>query len=152
MLGCDPNPTPIATSATDDLMPRVSPNGKWVIYVSEISGRREVYVRSFPALGGVFQLSAGGGDEPLWSHDGSRVYYRSGREFLAATVSLGAEDVHVTKRQKLFDGDYVTGDVHASWDVAPDGRFLVVNPLRNTETIVMHDWRDELQARLRNAH
>ena len=51
-------------------------------------------------------------------------------------VSLGAEDVHVTNRQKLFEGDYVTGDVHASWDVAPDGRFLVVNPLRNTETIV----------------
>ncbi len=151
-LNGDPSPTPIATSATDDLMPRVSPNGKWIIYVSEISGRREVYVRSFPALGGVFQISAGGGDEPLWSHDGSRVYYRSGREFIAATVSLGAENVHVTNRQKLFEGDYVTGDVHASWDVAPDGRFLVVNPLRNTQTIVVHDWRGELEARLRGAH
>ena len=148
----NPNPTPIAVSTADDLMPRVSSNGKWVAYVSEISGRREVYVRSFPTLGGVFQISTGGGDEPLWSRDGSRIYYRSGREFVAATLSFGAEDVHVANRQKLFDGDYVVGDIHASWDVAPDGRFLVVNPLRNTQTIVVHDWRGELQARLRGAH
>ena len=109
-------------------------------------------MRSFPTLGGVFQISTGGGDEPLWSRDGSRIYYRSGREFVAATLSFGAEDVHVANRQKLFDGDYVVGDIHASWDVAPDGRFLVVNPLRNTQTIVVHDWRGELQARLRGAH
>ncbi|HMA01738.1 MAG TPA: hypothetical protein VKP02_05180, partial [Gemmatimonadaceae bacterium] len=147
----DPKPTPIATSTADELMPRVSPNGKWVVYVSEISGRREVYVRSFPALGGVFQLSTGGGDEPLWSRDGSRVFYRSGREFIAATLTLGAEDVHVANRQKLFEGDYVIGDVHASWDVAPDGRFLAVKPLRNTQTIVVHDLSGELQARLHNA-
>jgi len=151
-LSGDPNPTPIAISSADDLMPRVSPNGKWIVYVSEVSGRREVYLRSFPDLGGVFQVSTGGGDEPLWSHDGSRIYYRSSRDFIAATLSLGAEDVRVTNRQKLFEGDYVTGDIHASWDVAPDGRFLVVDPLRNTETIVVHDWRGELQSRLRSAN
>jgi eukaryotic-like serine/threonine-protein kinase len=148
----NPNPTPIATSGTDELMPRVSPNGRWLAYVSEISGRREVYVRSFPVLGGVFQVSAGGGDEPLWSRDGSRIYYRAGREFVAAALSLGAEGVHVANRQKLFEGDYVIGDIHASWDVAPDGRFIVVNPLRNTETIVVHDWHGELEARLNSSH
>ena len=148
----DPRPTPLATSSTDDLMPRVSPSGKWVAYVSEVSGRREVYVRSFPALGGVFQVSTGGGDEPLWSRDGSRIFYRSGRDFIAATLSLGAEDIQVAKRQKLFEGDYALGDIHADWDVAPDGRFLVVNPLRNTQTIVVHDWRGELEARLRGSH
>ncbi|HKN69290.1 MAG TPA: hypothetical protein VJW73_23585, partial [Gemmatimonadaceae bacterium] len=148
----DPKPTPIATSGVDELMPRVSPNGKWVAYVSEISGHREVYARAFPALGGVFQVSAGGGDEPLWSRDGTRLYYRSGREFIAATLSIGERELHVARREKLFEGDYVTGDVHASWDVAPDGRFLVVNPLRNAQTIVVHDWRDELQARLSSAH
>jgi Tol biopolymer transport system component len=148
----DPSPTPLATSSTDDLMPRVSPNGRWVAYVSEVSGRREVYVRSFPALGGVFQVSTGGGDEPLWSRDGSHIYYRSGRQFVAAALSLGAEDVRVANRQKLFEGDYVIGDIHANWDVAPDGRFLVVNPLRNTQTIVVHDWRGELQTRLRSAN
>jgi Tol biopolymer transport system component len=151
-LSGDPNPTPIATSGSDELMPRISPNGKWIAYVSEISGRREVYVRSFPALGGVYQVSAEGGDEPLWSRDGSRIYYRSGHEFIGATLSLGAEDVHVVNRQKLFQGDYVRGDIHANWDVAPDGRFLVVNPLRNTQTIVVHDWRGELQSRLRSAN
>ena len=151
-LSGDPHPTPLATSSADDLMPRVSPNGRWVAYVSEVSGRREVYVRSFPALGGVFQVSTGGGDEPLWSRDGSRIYYRSGREFVGAALSLGATDVHVASRQKLFEGDYVVGDIHASWDVAPDGRFLVVNPLRNIQTIVVHDWRGELQNRLRSAN
>ena len=74
------------------------------------------------------------------------------RRHARTDVSRGAADVHVASRQKLFEGDYVTGDVHASWDVAPDGRFLVVNPLRNTETIVVHDWRGELQARLSGAH
>jgi hypothetical protein len=60
--------------------------------------------------------------------------------------------VRVANRQKLFEGDYVIGDIHANWDVAPDGRFLVVNTLRNTQTIVVHDWRGELQTRLRSAN
>jgi hypothetical protein len=74
------------------------------------------------------------------------------RHVITLEELLPIRDVHATNRQKLFEGEYVTGDVHASWDVAPDGRFLVVNPLRNTQTIVMHDWRGELEARVRGAH
>ncbi len=151
-LSGDTTPGPIAVTEFDELMPRISPDGKWIVYVSEASGKREVYARPFPGAGAVVQLSSGGGDEPLWSRDGKRVFYRWSTEFTAASLAFDADGVRVLSREKLFEGLYPFGSIHQSWDVAPDGRFLVTkSPADNFEILVVHDWRSELLARLRAA-
>ncbi len=63
-----------------------SPNGGWLAYVSDESGRDEVYVRPFPGPGRRWPISTGGGQEPLWSPDGRELFYRVGRKFMALPV------------------------------------------------------------------
>src|SRR5438105_5056575 len=74
-LGGDSTPHPIAATAAEELMPRLSPDGRWLAYASDESGRSEVYVRPFPGPGGRAQISAAGGAEPVWSPDGARLLY-----------------------------------------------------------------------------
>src|SRR5207245_2747083 len=66
---------------------RFSPDGHWLAYVSNESGRDEVYVQPFPGPGGKWQISISGGTEPVWSHAGSEIFYRSGGK---ATVTFVA--------------------------------------------------------------
>ncbi len=69
---------------------RVSPNGQWVAYMSDESGQNEIYVQSFPQPGNKIRVSTGGGITPIWSHDGSRLFYRSQTHLMAVTVSYRA--------------------------------------------------------------
>jgi len=68
--------------------PQFAPNGKWVAVVSDQSGRDEVYVLSFPDPSSRIQISVAGGEEPMWSRDGSRLFYRDGRALVAARVAF----------------------------------------------------------------
>ena len=70
---------------------RVSPNGQWVAYMSNESGENEIYVQSFPQPGNKIRVSTGGGITPIWSHDGSRLFYRSQTHLMAVTVSYRPE-------------------------------------------------------------
>jgi Tol biopolymer transport system component len=142
---------PIAVSEFDELMPRVSPDGKWIAYASDESGIREVYVRGFPGPSGKVQVSLGGGSEPIWSPDGRRIYYRRVRDVMAASISTGS-GFAVRDRVKMFEGPYATNPIHANFDVSPDGkRFLMINPARSdAEVIVVHNWASEVRERLRN--
>jgi serine/threonine-protein kinase len=147
-LSGDTTPRPIATGESDELEPRFSPDGKWLAYVSERAGRREVFIQPFPQLGTLTQISDDGGDEPLWSRDGTRVFYRSGNKFMSAVIAFGSEGPRVS-REYLFSGEYPSGGVHANWDVAPDGRFLIPKPVGDgPQTVYVHDWRIELLARV----
>ena len=76
----------------DEDYPLISPDGRWMAYQSNESGRYEVYVRPFPDVdrGGKWQISAEGGDSPLWSPDGSELFYRSGESFMAVGVETAA--------------------------------------------------------------
>jgi Tol biopolymer transport system component len=141
---------PIAASEFDELMPRISPDGKWVAYVSDESGIAEVYVRGFPGPSGKVQVSLGGGSEPIWAPDAQRIYYRHVRDVMAARVSTSA-GFSVRDRVKLFDGTYATNPIHANFDVSPDGkRFLMINPASSdAEVIIVHNWANEVRERLR---
>jgi serine/threonine-protein kinase len=77
----------LATDANEHA-PQFSPDGRWVALVSDESGQDEVYVRSFPDPASKTQISVGGGSEPVWSGDGTHLYYRSGEGLLSARVSL----------------------------------------------------------------
>jgi Tol biopolymer transport system component len=116
---------------------RLSPDGHWLAYVSSESGRDEVYVQPFPGPGGKWQISVSGGTEPVWSHNGSEVFYRSGDKMMAVSIASGrgfsAETPHV-----LFEGRFVpTRRGEAAYDVSPDDRrFVMVQ--RKLESVATH--------------
>ncbi len=138
----------------DELHASVSPDGQWVAYTSDESGERQIYVQSFPELGGKKQISADGGDEPVWSRDGTELFYRNGDQMLA--VAIAAEPVLTPSRPVLlFEGSYerMGGGVSANYDVARDGRFVMLR--REEESAVTEqrihvvlNWFEELKERV----
>ena len=107
--------------------PALSPDGRWLAYVSDESGRNEVYVRPVPGPGGRWQISSSGGTEPRWSPTGREVFFRSGTAMMAVAVQAGATFVPGDARQ-LFQGPYATDLYYPDYDVSRDGRsFLMVS-------------------------
>ena len=119
-------PTPFVHSPFDEVAPRFSPDGKWVAYLSNESGRGEVYVVPFPGPGGRWQLSngasiTGGGSALAWSRDGNRIYYRSiDGPLMAADVESKGNELLAGAPWQIFAATTV-----GSIDTAPDGRILV---------------------------
>jgi eukaryotic-like serine/threonine-protein kinase len=108
--------------------PRLSPNGRWMAYVSDESKRGEVYVRPFPEVDKArWQISTGGGGSPLWSPDGRELFYRSGDAVMAVRVETETA-FNPGKPTVLFRGTYYTPIVGITpWDISPDGkRFLML--------------------------
>jgi serine/threonine protein kinase/Tol biopolymer transport system component len=106
---------------------RISPDGRWVAYCSNESGRNEIYVTSFPSTGGKWQISAAGGTFPRWRHDGSEIFYLApDNKLMAASVSGKDTGFEVGAVKPLFPTRIVTGGNY-KYDVSADGqRFLIV--------------------------
>ena len=115
----------VATSA-DEETPRLSPDGRWLAYSSDETGRYEVYVRPLSTPGGRVQISAGGGAEPVWAPDGRSIFYRGNAHVMRAIVG-GDASFAVQKRDTLFGDDQYRREVKAvSYDVFPDGKTLLM--------------------------
>jgi serine/threonine-protein kinase len=128
-------------------MARFSPDGGWVAYVTGETARREVYVRPFPGPGPVMTVSAGGGTEPIWSREGTQLFYRSGRQIISARVER-TPTFRVVSRTTLFEGDYLASPNYAQYDVARDGRFLMLKPTgESTQITVLVNWPQTLKAK-----
>jgi eukaryotic-like serine/threonine-protein kinase len=141
-------PVPVLVNINDDKEPRVSPDSKWLAYVSNETGREEVYLRSLSGTGGRVPVSVGGGGEPLWSRDGKRLYYRTGAKLIAATVAT-VPSLVVTAREVLFEGPYATDVYHPNYDVAPGGGFVMVRPVEEgRQLVVAVNWSQELRRRV----
>jgi serine/threonine protein kinase len=151
-LGDVTTPKPfVSTSSYHELMPSLSPDGRWLAHVSDETGAMEVYVRPFPGPSARYLVSAGGGSEPRWAPDGRRLFYRHGRQLLAARVTT-VPAFSVTGREVLFEGNYSTSTSHQNYDVTPDGQgFLMLQPDTDVEVIVVLNWITELRARIREA-
>jgi Tol biopolymer transport system component len=149
-LAGDTTSRPIAATPAAEAQPRVSPDGKWVAYVTSASGASEVVVRPFPGPGGQVQVSSGGGSEPVWARDGRHLFYRDGRHLIAASVTTSPHFA-ITGRNELFPDEYVFAQApHANYDVSPDGtRFLMVKSAHAPELYVVYGWLRELQERMR---
>ena len=142
----------LRTRAADGA-PQLSPDGRWMAYASEESGRREIYVQAYPGPGGRWQISSDGGNEPLWSASGREVFYRSGDRLMEVDISTDGEFL-ASKPRQLFEGSYVrssAGYARANYDVSPDGqRFLMVKPVEQksaplTQIHVVLNWSEELK-------
>ena len=110
-------------------------------YQSDESGRPEIYVRSFSEAGGRTQVSSGGGTWPVWSRDGTVLYYRHEGQIIAATLARETP-LRVTAREIVVKGPFPE-----PFDVAPDGlRFLVFESQNAGATlVVIPNWRTELR-------
>jgi WD40 repeat protein len=124
---------------------RFSPDGSAFAYVSdELGGEFQVYVTPYPGPGKRIPVSIDGGLSPIWSADGSELYFRQGSKVMAARVALKPA-IDVSKPVELFDGPY-TVDLsgHQRYDVAPDGRFLMVENSEDFRVVIVEGFFHEL--------
>jgi Tol biopolymer transport system component len=130
----------------------VSPDGRWLAYASDESGRDEVYVRPFPTGSGRWQVSAGGGGEPRWARSGREIFYRAGGQLMAAEIRT-SPTLSVGTRTALFStGPYQVNGNHAAYDVLPgDRQFVFVKTAAETQRFILAlNWFQELRERVRN--
>jgi serine/threonine-protein kinase len=131
----------------------VSPDGRWLAYVSEESGTFEVYVRPFPdAASARWQVSSAGGTDPVWARSGRELFYLSGaNEMMSVTVAPGPAFTISPPRRLFSVAPYTPIPPVPSFDVHPDGkRFLLLRettPTDRNELIVVQNWVEEMKAR-----
>jgi Tol biopolymer transport system component len=123
-------PTRFLTSKGSEANGQISPDGKWAAYASDESGEWEIYVTSFPAATGKWQVSRGGGTEPRWRGDGNEIYYIGSSGMLTA-VPVNAQSAFATGTPApLFQiqgrAPISSTDVF-TYDVAKDGKRFLVN-------------------------
>lgn len=145
-LSGDTTLVPLVTSPYTESLPRLSPDGKWLAYQSNETTRFEIYVRPFPGAGSRTQVSDLGGTEPIWGKDGRTLYYRGpAGEVVRVAVTTGSS-FSIGPRDVALTGEYLTDSSHPSWDVASDGRFLMLRRAgAESQTIVVHNWGRELR-------
>jgi serine/threonine-protein kinase len=135
-------------SDADESFAVVSPAGRWYAYVSDHSGRPELYIRALGGSDVQLQVSDDGAQEPVWSRDGKEIFYRSGSKLVAAKLQFDAEP-SVVSRAILFDvSGFDASAPHANYDVSPDGSWFVFARRGGTNHIVVLQNVPELARRI----
>jgi hypothetical protein len=147
----DRKPFPYLNTQFNESEGSFSPDGRWVAYVSDESGRDEVYVQAFPLSGAKFQISTGGGSEPNWRKDGTELFYLAAdRNLMAAPIKSGAT-LEAGVPKPLFP-IAVSAQRH-SFAPANDGqRFLVSASAGGDKTVpitVVLNWQAGLKKKAR---
>jgi hypothetical protein len=131
------------------LLASFSPNSDYIAYMSDESGQSEVYVQPFPSNDNRWTVSSDGGEEPIWSPKGDKLYYRNvnGNNWMVVTCTL-EPTFSAGVPELLFSGPYVNVPGY-SYDISPDGqRFLLLRPVSNARTAsrlkVVKNWFEEL--------
>ena len=126
-------PHPFLQAPFAERVPRFSPDGRYVAYVSDESGQDEVYVQPFPEGGRKVTVSSNGGTKVRWSRDGKELFYIEGQTLVAVSVSSGSSSFSVGSATRLFEhpglrpGSNYSG-MYAPYDVSADGqRFILVD-------------------------
>jgi Tol biopolymer transport system component len=128
-LDGDKKPLPILTTPFAEKEARFSPDGRWIAYVSNESGRDEVYVQPFPGPGTKSLISASGGRLPVWRRDGRELFYvGQPNRLMAVPITLSGAAVKAGDPSALFDLPPLSGSAY-EYDVAPEGQRFLVNAL-----------------------
>jgi Tol biopolymer transport system component len=142
----------LSTSAGEQA-PRLSPDGRFVAYVSDESGRREVYVRPFPSSEGRWQVSVNGGTQPRWRRDGAELFYVLDNTVMMSVLITAEQSLGFGQPRKLFESEDLNfrGVSWAQYDVSADGqRFLTSTPAEEEETgriYIVENWYEEFRDR-----
>jgi Tol biopolymer transport system component len=148
---------PLLATPFDELNAEVSPNGQWLAYESNESGRTEIYVRPFPNVDADKQpVSTNGGTQPLWARNGQELFYESMGTLMRVPVKTGATFERDTP-EKVFDAPYLVRQPGAPsgrmYDVSADGqRFLMIKEISaaderppSARIILVQNWFEELK-------
>jgi hypothetical protein len=146
---------PVVVTDSVEYDPALSPDGNWLAYVSNRTGASEVWVQRYPE-GVAVRVSNNGGYEPLWATNGHELYYRQGDAIMKVAVQTAGE-FSFEAPQQLFSGRYLQSPsaYFRSYDVARDGRFLMILPDDKGSTavpasiVVVQNFAEELKRRVR---
>jgi hypothetical protein len=134
--------TPFLTSPAAEGAARISPDGRWLAYVSDENGGSEIFVQSNPPGSGKWQISTAGGTQPCWSRDGKELFFLStDTKIMSAAISTDS-GFNAATPVALFSVS-LRPDTLAQYDVSRDGRVLVnsIVPRTDTPTTLITDWR-----------
>jgi eukaryotic-like serine/threonine-protein kinase len=132
-------PIVVAQTAAEEAYARFSPDGRWIAYQSNESGRNEVYVQPFPGQGGRAQISTGGGAFPQWQRDGKALFYLdSGNRVMSVPVTPNGPRVEPGTPVALF-----SVSPGATYEASPDGqRFLIYEITKEASPItILLNWK-----------
>jgi Tol biopolymer transport system component len=156
----DRKSAPLLNTSYSEHNGEVSPDGRWLAYQSDESGRNEIYVRRFPSLDSRAQVSTGGGTRPAWARNGREMFYLGlNGTMMAVPVERSEGSSLVTAPPKqLFKGEYFAIQAGRTYDVSPDGkRFLMIKDAAprtaaSPQLLVVTNWFEELKrlGRIRN--
>jgi serine/threonine protein kinase len=144
-------PSPVLKASFPQINAHLSPDGRWLAYVSQETGRSEIFVQNFPPAGDKWQISSDGGDEPSWRRDGKEIYFLEGRRKLkAVAVKADGASLEVGTAQDLFEVPLDNARRRNHYVATPDGqRFLFVTTpkdtaLDTTPFVVVQNWQTAL--------
>jgi len=145
---------PFRRTAKNELLPALSPDGRWVAYTSDESDREEVYAEVFPGGGSRVQLSVDGGTEPIWSANGQEVFYRSAGRLMSVAVQAGSA-LSAAVPTTLFEAAFVSSAAFGppAYAATADGQhfyFLRSPPAAPTprRITVIVNWLEEFKKRV----
>ena len=146
-LGAKPEPF-LATPA-QEIQPDFSPNGRWLAFTSDRSGRNEVYIAPYPGGEAMEQISPAGGSEPMWARESGELFYRSEDKMMVVTIETNPS-LQVGAPRLLFEGSCARPGLSffpANYDVTPDGQRFVMVPEKRilNQLQVIVNWFEELK-------
>ncbi len=150
-IGVDSVPQPLLDEDHVEWAPALSPDGRWLAYASDETGRREVYIRPFPEVDAEkHRVSTSGGDNPIWARSGRDLFYRNGLDQLVSVPISDGPTVSVGPPTVLFSAvGFLRGEGHPMYDVSPDDqRFVMLArpPSEGLEELVLvRNWFEELK-------
>jgi len=137
-------PIPARATPFNDAAPEFSPDGRFLVYMSNESGRVEIYVQTFPTPGRTWQISTSGGIDPHWRADGKELFYRTPDQKLMAVEIRGGDSLEAGIPQPLFTASAASGAANTKYFPDRSGqKFLLVAPLGReflTPTTVVLNW------------
>jgi serine/threonine protein kinase len=123
----DGKPFPIVQDAFDESLPAVSPDGKWMVYQSNESGRREIYITAFPAGGAKWQVSTNGGTSAKWRRDGKELFFLDPTDkIVSVDVNASGNAVRLGTPHDLFQTVGIQRE-YGPFDVSADGKKFLLN-------------------------